>query len=288
MPFTMDSLYGRIESATEPGAMVRLLNQLSSACGTKEELKRCAKAIIQNDDGAMLDGSFPGLLEQCLIRVPFFMDEIHFEKDVAKPELLDTDYLLITQAELVQGWYDEAMPMHRPEKKEMPEGLQLRVATEADVPGLRILVNQAYAELGAMGLQFMGVAQDEEQTRNRMQGKEVWLLEEALSGKMIATVSLDIRREGDVEVLFLGQFGVSPESKKSGLGSILLHHAFQRAQEQGIRIIRLDTAVPAFHLVRLYRRFGFEIVGVTRWDVVNYPSFIMAASVDEYLRGKDA
>ena len=54
--------------------------------------------------------------------------------------------------------------------------LQVRLAGELDVPALRLLVNAAYRQLADMGLNFTGTYQDEQVTRERMQGREVYLV----------------------------------------------------------------------------------------------------------------
>lgn len=148
-----------------------------------------------------------------------------------------------------------------------------RLATDADVPALRRLVNAAYAELAEMGLNFTGTYQDEEETRARMQGNEVYL---AFFGSELAgTISMEVEeREGEPPVLYLGQLAVEPSLKRKGLGRRLLRLAEEKAKEKGLTRLQLDTAQPATHLVALYRSEGYEVVGDVQWEGKTYRSFI--------------
>ena len=53
--------------------------------------------------------------------------------------------------------------------------IQFRLATDADVPALRILVNSAYQQLADLGLNFTGTYQNEDITRERMVNNDVYL-----------------------------------------------------------------------------------------------------------------
>jgi hypothetical protein len=88
-------------------------------------------------------------------------------------------------------------------------GLTLRLAGDGDVRVLRALVNQAYHELAEMGLNLTGTYQDEDITRERMQGKEVFL---AYLGDTVAgTISLEAgQSSGEERILYLNQLAVTP------------------------------------------------------------------------------
>lgn len=161
------------------------------------------------------------------------------------------------------------------------EGIAFRRATDDDVPALRRLVNAAYRPLGEMGLNFTGVAQDEATTRARMAGHEVYLAER--EGRVIGTVSLQRRdRRGLPPHLYVNQLAVDPALQGHGLGSRLMDLAERRAIELGLNRVRLDTAIPAEHLVRWYGGRGYVAVGEAQWRGKTYRSVIMAKS----LRGR--
>ena len=286
----LDDVY----AVTEPGGAVRFLNVLAAECKSKEELKTRLGEVfeklsqLENDiknDGRNID-CFYELISSALVKIPFFADDAVFDENISQWKLEEGDSLLMAQALLIQEWYDEIKPAIMQKKSALPEGFGLRLAGESDVAQLRVLVNRSYAELGDMGMNFAGVKQDEATTRDRMQGKEIWVIENTNENTnentLVATIALSVKETETKSMFYISQFGVLPELKKGGLGSFLIHHSFERARSRGYNIIELDTAIPAHHLVRLYRQFGFEIVEAERRERPNYPNFLMDADVSVY------
>jgi len=152
--------------------------------------------------------------------------------------------------------------------------LQFRLATVADVPELRVLVNSAYQQLADLGLNFTGTYQNEEITKERMVNNDVYLA--FLNDELVGTISLEVEtHKGILPVLYLTQLAVAPKCKRQGLGRRLLALAEEKAREKGILRLQLDTAVPANHLVRLYLSQGFEIIDEVQWEGKTYRSYIM-------------
>ena len=60
--------------------------------------------------------------------------------------------------------------------------------------------------------------------------------------------------------LYIDRLGVDPARQGSGLGSWLLVRLEELARSRGLTGMSLETAEMMEHLVRLYRRHGFEIV----------------------------
>lgn len=156
---------------------------------------------------------------------------------------------------------------------QLEQRLQVRLAGEPDVPALRLLVNAAYRQLADLGLNFTGTYQDEQVTRERMQGREVHLA--FREQELVGTVSLHVKPLGSRQVLYINQFAVSPEHQRQGIGNFLLGLAERRAMELGVGALQLDTAAPAEHLVMMYRKVGFQIVQEVQWDGKTYSSYIM-------------
>jgi len=294
MAFDVDNkkFLADVYNITEPGAAVRFLSRMAKECKSKAEFKEkldeTERILNSLESDIKADGKdlacFYDLTKQCLHKIPFFSGEINFGEHIIKWNLSEEDNLLMAQDLMVQDWYDEIKPVAMPERKDLPEGFILRLAGEGDVPKLRVLINLSYAELGEMGMNFVGVTQDEEITRDRMIGKEIWVIENIDTKELVATIALNVKETAEKSMFYISQFGVLPEMKRNGFGSYLIHHSFDRAKARGYNIIQLDTAIPAHHLVRLYRKFGFEIVEAEHRPRPNYPSYYMDADVDNYER----
>jgi len=152
--------------------------------------------------------------------------------------------------------------------------LHISLATEDDAPSIRVLVNSAYRSLGDLGLNFTGSYQDEDLTRQRMRGNDVFLLH--MEGALVGTVSLgqDVALDGET-VLYLSQLAVSPARQRHGIGRYLLQFAETEARKREIRRIQLDTAIPAIHLVEFYRSEGYEVIDEAQWEGKTYRSYVM-------------
>ncbi|TAJ33109.1 MAG: GNAT family N-acetyltransferase, partial [Reyranella sp.] len=74
--------------------------------------------------------------------------------------------------------------------------------------------------------------------------------------KTVGVAVTERRAEG----LYLDRLGVDPGCQGTGLGSFLLERVEEIARSAGLRELSLETAEMAEGNVRLYRRFGFEIV----------------------------
>ncbi|NJK81366.1 MAG: GNAT family N-acetyltransferase [Chloroflexaceae bacterium] len=53
---------------------------------------------------------------------------------------------------------------------------------------------------------------------------------------------------------------IRPQFRGAGLGTALLHHLAAYAQEQGMRLLRLETGIYQTEAIRLYERYGFRRV----------------------------
>jgi ribosomal protein S18 acetylase RimI-like enzyme len=79
----------------------------------------------------------------------------------------------------------------------------------------------------------------------------------ALDGEEMVGVAATERRDGGI---YIDRLGVAPTSQGSGVGSFLLERVEEIARSGGLKQLSLETAEMAEGNIRLYRRFGFEIV----------------------------
>ncbi|WAB85214.1 GNAT family N-acetyltransferase [Microcella daejeonensis] len=159
----------------------------------------------------------------------------------------------------------------------------LRPAAESDVPALTALVHAAYAELGAQGLNFTAVDQDDRTTRYRTFAGSSWIVHDA--GELIATATVsfppgEVLRglsavARDPATAWLNQLAVHPARRGEGHARLLLDRCLEHACEVGATSIGLDTAAPASTLRLLYEHWGFGDREIIHWPGKTYDSVVM-------------
>lgn len=156
--------------------------------------------------------------------------------------------------------------------------MRVRLASVADVPTLRLLINAAYQELADMGLNYTGSYQDEQVTLERISKGRAFVLEK--SGDIVGTVLFTEknlftgRRSG-----YISQLAIHPRCKGQGLGSFLMDLCEQLARTERYEAIQLDTAKQASHLVNWYLKRGYRVVGELHWDDKTYDSLIFEKEI---------
>lgn len=151
---------------------------------------------------------------------------------------------------------------------------EIRRAIPADAARVRELLNGAYAEHAAAGLNFTAATQDEPFTRRQIRRHEVYVLE--IEGELVATITLrDKKPEDDVRHIYINKLAVAIDQRSRGLARRLLAFAEGVARNRGINVVRLDTAIPATTLVILYSRTGYQVKRTHHWDDKTYESLIM-------------
>lgn len=155
----------------------------------------------------------------------------------------------------------------------------IKLATDADAPVVRTLVNSAYKELADMGLNYTATYQDEETTRERMAKGRTYLLCDG--EKVIGTIHLrEVQTASQEKCAYIGQFGILPAYKRNKLGSLMMDFVEEIAQSEGYRQVQLDTAKPAQHLVELYLKRGYHIIGDTHYEGKTYESWIFEKNLE--------
>lgn len=149
------------------------------------------------------------------------------------------------------------------------------------VGALTSLLHRAYARLGALGLNYTAVAQDDAVTARRARkgtclvaerdGRLVGTL--AFHGKDLASECVWFRRD---DVVVLEQFAVEPDAQGQGVGSELMDEAERRARASGARFAVGDTAGPAAHLIAMYEARGYAVVDTVQWPGKVYRSVVLA------------
>ena len=154
-----------------------------------------------------------------------------------------------------------------------------------DLVALTELLHTAYRPLAEMGLYFLATHQAPEVTAQRIAKGTCFVAE--LEGRFVGTItvlpsrvdnSLPLYREPGL--FHFGQFGVHPDFKGRGLGRRLHAAIIEHARTHGGKIMALDTAAPAQHLIEMYVRWGYREAGRTKWPEVNYASVLMTREID--------
>lgn len=165
----------------------------------------------------------------------------------------------------------------------MNSGLSIRCFEDPDAVRLTELLHLAYAELGAMGLNYTAVDQGVETTRERATGGQCWIAEQ--DGKFLASLTMSLPPSaalrdltpvaGEPHRAWLNQVAVTPDARGRGLAAELWRIGRGWVFEQGASSVGVDTAETADHLVRLYERWGFARVHSIHWPGKTYDSVVM-------------
>ena len=158
------------------------------------------------------------------------------------------------------------------------------LAAHDDFVELTGLLHKAYGELARMGFRYMATHQSPEITRERCEHGTTFVVE--FDGKLVGTITFyDPGQTGGSpwydrdDVCSFGQFAVEPDLQRSGIGKQLMDTVELLAAESGASEIACDTAEGAEHLIGLYARRGYRIVGKADWTETNYESVILSKEI---------
>lgn len=158
-----------------------------------------------------------------------------------------------------------------------------------DAQPLTDLLHAAYAELGAMGLNYTAVDQGVETTVMRAQAGQCWIVED--EGRLVGTLTMSFPPLPDLQRLtpeaavpqraWLNQVAVSPAIRGKGIASHLWGKGRKWAVARGATSVGVDTAIPASHLVALYSAWGFKHADIIHHEGKVYDSVVMVRELSD-------
>lgn len=165
----------------------------------------------------------------------------------------------------------------------MPTSLHARPFTAEDAHPLTALLHEAYADLGARGLNYTAVDQDVATTRARASGGQCWVVES--DGVLVATLTMSLPPSAALQTLtpearvihraWLNQVAVAPPFRGRGIARDLWSRGQEWALAQHATSVDVDTATPATHLLRLYEGWDFNLAETIQWPGKTYRSTVM-------------
>jgi len=167
--------------------------------------------------------------------------------------------------------------------------LVVRLFRDADAAPLTDLLHEAYAELGAAGLNYTAVDQGVETTRARAGAGRCWVVESG--DRLVGTLTISLPPSAGLAMLtaaarqerraWLNQVAVSPSFRSLGIATDLWRRGREWALAQGATSVGVDTAVDADHLVQLYAAWGFAGAETIHWAGKTYDSVVMTRPLGE-------
>lgn len=133
-----------------------------------------------------------------------------------------------------------------------PDGVSIRVASEADVDALTLLINAAFVVERVV---FDGDRVDAAEVRSYMQKGAFLVAEDA--DRLVACVYIELRDDHG----YLGLLSVDPARQGFGLGRQLVMAAEAFAQRAGAGAMDLRVISARAELVPFYRRAGYQETG---------------------------
>ena len=135
----------------------------------------------------------------------------------------------------------------------------------------------AYLQWGENGLATFEECLSIETFRKVVSRNLVFVAQDAATGELLAmrTVILNKKKQCALE----GNFSVSPNAKRQGVGSKLFEVEQRYLKEHGYRYVTCTTAIPATWSVRWHLKNGYYIVGYSRSENRNYASCVFRKQI---------
>jgi GNAT superfamily N-acetyltransferase len=152
----------------------------------------------------------------------------------------------------------------------LPEGIEVRRATGADVPLIVKVVESGILAYQEWAPHWSPVPPSPE-ARQRLSGlwdddEKAWGLLAFAGDEPVGLVSLSVTTGADARVpapdtIYLWQMFVSSPWQGTGLAGALIDRLFEEARRRGYRRMVVWTAAGAAQARRFYEREGFELTG---------------------------
>ena len=160
--------------------------------------------------------------------------------------------------------------------------MQIRPATEADIPLLRDLAQRIWREcypgiITPEQIEFMlGWMYREEEIRRQLAAKIPWAVAE-LDGAAVGYLSWQREDDGRVKI---SKLYVLPQHQRRGLGRRMLDHICEQARALGVREVWLQVNKRNERAIGAYLKADFHIGKEAVFDIGN--GFVM----DDYLMAR--
>lgn len=168
----------------------------------------------------------------------------------------------------------------------LPDNIEMEIIPDDDASFERItdILHAGYAQLSALGFNYVAVDQPVEVTRERASAGECYMIKK--DGEIVGTVTLMPPTSGTYhpyyarpDVAVFGQFAIDPDLQQSGIGKHVVAFLESRAREMGAIKLACDTAEGATHLVAWYHKMGYETVEKHNWPHATYTSLIFSKNL---------
>jgi ribosomal-protein-alanine N-acetyltransferase len=137
---------------------------------------------------------------------------------------------------------------------ESPGSVRLRRMTFGDMPAVLRLESELFPEDAWSEEMFRGELDDQPRTRHYV------VAEQEPGGELVGYAGLAAAGDqADVQTI-----GVAPSRQGAGIGAALLTELLDEAARRGGTEVFLEVAAGNDRAQRLYRRFGFERVGIRK------------------------
>ncbi|MGI8508937.1 MAG: GNAT family N-acetyltransferase [Gemmatimonadaceae bacterium] len=149
--------------------------------------------------------------------------------------------------------------------------IRIRAATATDMRAVIALVNGAFAVET-----FLEGTRTDESSITEMLGRGEFLVGEDQSGRIIASVFVEIRDNPESTSGYLGMLAVDPARQGEGLGRTLAEAAEDHARVHGCKQMDIDVLSLRTELIPFYSKLGYIETGTALF----HPSRPLRAGVE--------
>ena len=161
----------------------------------------------------------------------------------------------------------------------MRRNIVVKTNQEAGVPAEKLyeLAIAAYQQWGDNGLATFEECLSIETFRKVVSRNLVFVAQDAATGELLAmrTLILNKKKQCALE----GNFSVSPNAKRQGVGTKLFEVEQRYLKEKGYKYVTCSTAIPATWSVRWHLKNGYHIVGYSRSEKRSYASYVFRKQI---------